>query len=206
MSTIAGGCEWCSTEYVPCNHAKELSGMTPLQSRIQLQRLFNPREGRKLNVRDDFPLQLAGLAALEGQHTIRVVADPPDLSENYNCVAHALGLRLVEEYRDCFKRNRRSQAHPMFFTWLVEQGKLEPVEEAEWAIIAYFVNDKCAHAGLMLAGGRVVSKWGIGHLFEHGKDEVPLNYGDDIRFYRKPAPNESWKWICEFRDTHGSSF
>jgi hypothetical protein len=182
--------------------------MTPLQLRIELQRLFLAREGRKLNVRDDFQHQLAGLAALESQHTIRVVGDPPDdPCENYNCIAHALGLNLIEDYRSYIKQyDGLYRARPTFLTWLDEEAKLERIEEAAGAVVGYFVNNKCQHAGVMLASGRVVSKWGIGHLFEHEKDEVPLSYGDDIRFYRQPHPGDVWEWMCEFWDVHGPSF
>jgi len=40
-------------------------------------------------------------------------------------------------------------------------------------------------------GPRVVSKWGEMAVFEHGLDEVPSGYGDNVRFFEKPEPQKA---------------
>lgn len=53
-------------------------------------------------------------------------------------------------------------------------------------IVVYFKNDIPVHAGKM-KNKQVVSKWGIAHLWQHGVYEVPIEYGDSVRFYNNPG-------------------
>lgn len=54
----------------------------------------------------------------------------------------------------------------------------------------YFDGQIPTHAGLV-TDSRVTSKWGSSHIFQHGPLEVPSNYGNSIRFYRKISSREA---------------
>ena len=56
-------------------------------------------------------------------------------------------------------------------------------------LVVYFCGDVPKHIGV-IHGGRVVSKWGKSPIYDHGLHEVPANYGDKVRYYRKP-PEQS---------------
>ena len=43
------------------------------------------------------------------------------------------------------------------------------------------------HIGRIKSPGRVLSKWGYGHVYEHTLDEVPVEYGEHVRFFRPNA-------------------
>ncbi len=43
------------------------------------------------------------------------------------------------------------------------------------------------HVGVYAGRGKIRSKWGLRHVFEHGINHVPTSYGFDVNFYRKIA-------------------
>jgi hypothetical protein len=67
-------------------------------------------------------------------------------------------------------------------------------------IVVYFKDGKPVHAGTW-DSGLVVSKWGLySHLWKHGLCELPIEYGEEIRFYRRPPKKKIRdifeKWWC----------
>ena len=48
----------------------------------------------------------------------------------------------------------------------------------------YFAGDQLKHSGVFRAG-RVTSKWGGAHTWEHDLFDVPTNYGDQVRYFRR---------------------
>lgn len=64
--------------------------------------------------------------------------------------------------------------------------EVTPADAREGDLVFYFGDDEqFKHAGLSRTNGRLMSKWGIGHLYEHGVFEVPESYGTKVRFFRK---------------------
>jgi hypothetical protein len=66
--------------------------------------------------------------------------------------------------------------------WLV------PVSESaaiEGDLVVYFNGELPTHAGLIKTSA-VISKWGKGHIYQHGIFEVSSSYGNEIQFFRKP--------------------
>src|SRR6266404_4645315 len=53
---------------------------------------------------------------------------------------------------------------------------------ANGEFVIYFNGVTVRHSGIWM-GGRVQSKWGTGHLWEHALHEVPLRYGDEVGFF-----------------------
>jgi hypothetical protein len=64
-------------------------------------------------------------------------------------------------------------------------------EHREPGMIAiYFRRGNPVHAGLLMPHGRVQSKWGMGHLWEHDLFELRTDYGEEVRFFRRQPRNE----------------
>jgi len=131
-------------------------------------------------------------------HSISIVCDSQGqpLRGLASCYEHAFDLTQFEEYEDvrlCDYQEGldRFIANSVFVRHLMEQGILrQDSVPLEGALALYFDNDKPVHAGLMKSAGRVSSKWGSGHLWEHELWEVPASYGDDVQFFERPDPRE----------------
>lgn len=132
---------------------------------------------------DGHPLAIEALR-VEFPHTIRfAISADPVLPQN--CFEWALDLcREIAhwvgtcELPDLFAGSKFVQE---LLPYLV------PVPESdatEGDLVLYFDGQMPTHAGL-IKGSEVISKWGKGHIYQHGRLEVPISYGDTMRFYRK---------------------
>jgi hypothetical protein len=96
----------------------------------------------------------------------------------------------------------RIYAASAFAHWLLDNGLLvevTPADVREGDLVSYFGDDRrFKHAGLSRTNGRVTSKWGIGHLYEHGVFEVPESYGTKVRFFRKVSYDEAFGHFVRF--------
>jgi hypothetical protein len=68
-----------------------------------------------------------------------------------------------------------------FMSRLIERGIL--VKDDNGSVLLYYDGSVLKHAGV-LRGGRVTSKWGDGHLWEHNVWEVPSSYGGTTKRYQ----------------------
>jgi hypothetical protein len=64
-------------------------------------------------------------------------------------------------------------------------------EEREGDLVWYsdHFGDDLLHIGRYLGNGRVISKWGLGPVFEHSLDFVPTRYGEMVFFLREKNVN-----------------
>jgi len=69
-------------------------------------------------------------------------------------------------------------------------------EQAEEGDHVLYFGQQLEHAGKVCAG-MVESKWGKGHLWQHGVYEVPQRYGDIVRFFRQVSREDA---IAAFRE------
>jgi len=76
------------------------------------------------------------------------------------------------------------------------------IECGDGDVVVYFSNAVPKHAAKM-NGSRVVSKWGLGHLWEHGLFEVPSIFGDDVRFFKRLARRAAVSAFVEFAKSLG---
>jgi len=60
------------------------------------------------------------------------------------------------------------------------------------------------HAGLAQTNLRVISKWGIGHLYEHELWDVPESYGTSIRFFKQLPCEEALDLFVQFAREKGA--
>jgi hypothetical protein len=74
-----------------------------------------------------------------------------------------------------------------FVAYLVDRhlSEISHEETQNGDIVVYSCAAEIAHPG-KFNGGKVISKWGTGFLWEHAVAEVPSRYGDDVRFFHAP--------------------
>lgn len=124
------------------------------------------------------------------QHDIKLVPAidmPPTPPDKYTCFMHAFDLvdsHAVIEIARTFKETYPSGA---FVAYLIDSylSEISHEETQRGDIVIYSCAAGIAHAGRFI-GGKVISKWGSGLLWEHGVAEVPSKYGDDVRFFHAP--------------------
>jgi hypothetical protein len=141
------------------------------------------------------------VALLDSAHPIR----------RYTCLMYVFDFAEKHEYAAIATHGLgRIYAAGAFAHWLLDRGllvELTPVEVREGDLVFYFNNEgRFKHAGLCRTDGRVMSKWGIGHLYEHGVFEVPDSYGDKLRFFRKLSYDEAFGHFMRFAEDNGMVF
>ncbi|MBY0566021.1 MAG: hypothetical protein K2P70_01820 [Hyphomonadaceae bacterium] len=123
------------------------------------------------------------------QHTIRFRESRFDGS----CMTYALGL----DTQDTYRRVALAFEPPVFAGKEFADWLADHIEEQDapsmGALVMYFEGDTWRHVGMIddVDGPRVVSKWGEMAVFEHGLDEAPVGYGDNVRFFEKPDPKRA---------------
>jgi hypothetical protein len=107
-------------------------------------------------------------------------------SHDYNCFMWAFGLWDKKGLTDRVPDRHHVYPRSDFAVYLVDHY-LEEIYEKETRmgdIVIYFKDGDPVHAGIW-DSGLVISKWGLySHLWKHGVCELPIEYGEEIRFYR----------------------
>lgn len=144
------------------------------EHRMLRQRIDEATEG----VPDLDQLGLIAALAREYLHSIQLVVQAVlERRETwaFNCHAYTFGLR------DYVTRTAFPTA--AYVTSLMRDVLIETEEPEDGDFVVYFKKGSVAHSGVWSCG-RVRSKWGTGHVWEHALHEVPLRYGDEVRFFR----------------------
>ena len=114
-------------------------------------------------------------------HSIRLIpsAHMEPLDE-CNCVMYALGIRPNPS---CSPLGRY-YADTDYLASLIENGYMTELGKSmsDDALAIYFKAEKVQHIGISKLG-RVTSKWGAGHIYDHAPLEVPLSFGDSVRYF-----------------------
>ena len=87
---------------------------------------------------------------------------------------------LIEKIWGCSE----SSSNPSdIFQMLIENGFIEmhEVRKADDKIVIYFHENSAMHFG-KIEQDKVVSKWGIGLVWEHPVFEVPFSYGNEVKY------------------------
>jgi hypothetical protein len=117
-------------------------------------------------------------------HSIQLVPDSAD--QPYNCFMLALGLLDSDRVYEILAKDADWYGlagitlGPELVSRAIEGGVL--AKDPAGDVLIYFRGSLPVHAGIINAG-RVRSKWGIGHLWEHAQWEVPSSYGDTAERY-----------------------
>lgn len=140
-----------------------------------------------------------------------VLIDSPHPIRRYTCMMHVLDFAEKPDYATIAKHGRGEIfAAGAFAHWLLDKGflvELKQDDAREGDIVLYFNEDgRFKHAGLIGANGRVVSKWGIGHLYQHELFEVPESYGTTVRFFRGLSYDYAFDHFLQFAEENGMRF
>lgn len=116
------------------------------------------------------------------------------------CVTYTLALFRDRTYRAIAGRFQQIFAGRQFIDWLLEKGLLfEEIPTSEpGCVVLYFEQGVWKHIGAMLDGKRAVSKWGTFPVYEHAIFEVPVSYGDTVRYFRVSRPDHALELFIEF--------
>ncbi len=148
------------------------------------------------------------LADLTGEcpNSIRITESPHPI-DRYTCLMHVLEFTEKPEYVAIARYGlRRIFAGTDFAHWLVERGHLVEVsqtEAQEGDLVLYFKDGQFKHAGLWQSDDRVLSKWGVGHLYDHEIFEIPMSYGTEVKFYNRLPYEEAFGFFQEFVEESG---
>ena len=124
--------------------------------------------------------------------------------DRYTCLMHVLNFTEKPEYIAIAAYGTgRIYAGTDFAHWLIERGLLAEVSQAEAKdgdLVFYFSEGTFKHVGLWRLNGRVLSKWGVGHLYDHGLFEVPTSYGTDVRFCNRLPYDDAYDLFRQFAE------
>jgi hypothetical protein len=143
------------------------------------------------------PAYLAKLDDLKRrfQHSIRVLPEAAGKIARFNCFAYAFGVWDKPRYeRLVDQTNNSALMNSGFIMERLDRGELIEIDAAEAQpndIVVYFAGDQLRHAGRIIAVSdklTIRSKWGGNEVHEHELWEVPLEHGDQVRFFRPPDP------------------
>ncbi len=117
--------------------------------------------------------------------------------QDCNCVMYALDFRIEEPSSIL----GRFYASTSYLRNLIDQGHLNKIEDKQekGSLAVYFNNNKVEHVGVVRTAGRVVSKWGIGYLYEHGPWEVPSSYGNSLSYFAPIDPDHAYDLLRAFQ-------
>lgn len=159
------------------------------QASLELRRALD-------DITESFPAdeQIARVTALctVQTHSIKVASDPQLGGvplDKFTCFMHTFDLIDSTAVTEIARTFKETYPNSDFVAYLVSRYLSElPQKDAHDCDVVIYSNDnEITHAG-KLKGGRVVSKWGTGYLWEHDLSEVPAKYGHVIKFYRAIPP------------------
>ena len=126
-------------------------------------------------------------------HSIEILPGVYTELQWFNCFAHALGVSGAPRYLELAKERQSSVlVNSDLVSDRLAGGELIEVaaDHAQTGdIVLYFAGDELSHAGVVITAGPVPrreSKWGGAELHIHPLWEVPVGYGDHVRFFKRP--------------------
>ena len=165
---------------------------TPNDTKLRwgLQRITDTYIGDQIGAQIKLILDLRS----EHTHNIGLVDEAIPAEEStfrYNCHQHAFDLRNSAEVEEI------AAVHPMIFpsaeyvSYLMDNllTDVAATEADDGDHVVYLDEDAVKHTGI-LRSGKVESKWGLGHLWEHGTWEIPISYGNEVCFFKKASRSE----------------
>lgn len=166
--------------------------MTYIDLRVRLQTIVKENTGDRRNIQ----IQIINDLKNKCPHSIELIEqineNPADYREcdnktYFNCYMYCFDL----SYGDIMDRNRlvvERIPNEEYVISLINQflSEIGPKKANNGDYIIYF-DEKPVHAGRFLRSGKVVSKWGDYHIWEHAPLEVPLGYGSKVKYFQKTS-------------------
>ncbi len=171
-----------------------------LKLREELQKITENMNNHGENVGRQ--IVLINNLAREYPHSIKIIEEAKqteDDSWRYNCYMFAFDLRGKKELNDVGLRIYKILPDSQFAIYLLKDhlSEIKPEEVQDGDYVIYFEDGRPTHAG-KVCGQNIVSKWGTAHRWQHGLYEVPLNYGNGIKFCKQLAPDRCLKTYLEW--------
>lgn len=155
----------------------------------------------------EHPARIATLQPEHG-HTIAVIESAYPI-ERYTCGVHAFYLIEDPTYVEVAGFGLgRTFAGPEFLIFLLQNKLLTPRQSpiVPGDLIVYLEGGTFRHVGRMKTETRVLSKWGIGCLYDHGIWEVPSGYGEEIQYFVGPDEDASFELFIQYAESKGFQF
>jgi len=131
----------------------------------------------------------------------------------YNCVMYAMD---VHEHGELYRFLVHLTYGPdkklgivmdtNFLKMLIDDGDLHKITATSNCLAVYSTPQKITHVGTVTSSGRVISKWGTAHLYEHELLECPLSYGEDVEFYNSIDPEVCVSRFFDYAKSKGVRF
>jgi len=173
------------------------------QLRAELEAIIKPDDPK--SVAD----QIAAVNELRNRygHTIDVVETVADASRapgQYNCYMFALGVQrsqaILELLADPYIKLGNG-----FMAWLLVNSHLSAVDPTTVTpnpVVLYMTSESPVHAGRW-DRDRVVSKWGLDHVWRHRVYEVPSSYGAIAQPYGALPRDLVEQLFAQYVEQHG---
>lgn len=167
-----------SQQIAPFSETRPMSlilGINDQVLRKQLAEITKPADAAELKAQVQ---QMANLA-LTHPHTVSIHKENIPGSPLFNCYQYSFGIA------DVHLRDDRGFLPGRDFAQYLVEHHLQEVgpEDAENGDHIFYSSSQIQHAG-RVQGAAIESKWGTGHVWRHAVYEVPVYYGDTVRFYR----------------------
>ena len=165
------------------------------------------------NITDNFSVEQHPLIIQElissYDHSIKLVHSQYPI-DGYTYVVYSFGLTQDPTYLAIAGSGlRRTFAGADFIHFLLHHGLIiqrETGGESVGDLVIYFHNNIFKHVGTVLAINRVQSKWGCGHLFDHPTWDVPMSYGDRVKYFKQLEPKEGLDLFIGYAKFKGFTF
>jgi hypothetical protein len=142
-------------------------------------------------------------------HSVRLAKPGYRGQVAYTCFVHATGLLWSQKYLAIAGESAQFggphapfYASAAFVRYMIDGGALveiAPGDAHEGTIVVYFNCTMPKHAGRVSADRSIRSKWGDGgRLFDHDLWDVPVIYGDHVRYYRAITRTESLRTFLAY--------
>ena len=145
----------------------------------------------------------------EYPNSVCILASPHPI-DRYTCLMYVFDFTEKPEYIDIARYpGFNVYAGANFVYWLIDRRFLTEISEVNARtgdLLMYFNGCDFKHVGILRESKRVISKWGIGHLYEHGLWEVPLSYGTTLRFFRSITYERAFDLFTYFAEENGIPF
>lgn len=114
---------------------------------------------------------------------LKILKNPPNQKDNYNCFIYALGLGN----NSAIKKDCGGFIYSSFFQKLIDCGELNYIDNPKKGDYIIYRSLKkypniITHIGIIFDKNNIISKWSWGPLLKHRTLDVPKSYGDDISF------------------------
>jgi len=155
-------------------------------------------------------IELVCAIAKEAGCTIVSIPSSYDLAR-YTCLVYALDFVAKPAYlRVAMLQQYDVFAGKEFAQWLIKYGAIKEIQSSAvtgGSMAIYFDEvDVFTHIGIIIGKDRIRSKWGALGLFEHDLFDVPLNYGNSVKYFERISFDVAIKHFYEYAESQGVKF